>query len=150
MLTNFLPKRAVKVNLSSTDKSSVIEELVELLCDVHGLHNCSEVLDVILEREKVMSTGIGHGIAIPHAKLDSVSSPKMVAGLAKDGIEFDSVDGKPASIFFLLLSPKNGSGDHIKILSELSRILNGPKVREELLLSETASDFLQVLKKHAN
>ncbi|RKZ31984.1 PTS fructose transporter subunit IIA [bacterium] len=148
MFTNYLPRRGVKIPLESENKPSVITELVDLLCEVYNLRIKNEILAAVLEREEILSTGVGYGIAIPHAKMDDISSPKMVAGLSPDGIEFDSVDGKPARIFFLLISPKNGSGDHVHILSELSRILNNPVTREEILKSKNAGDFIDTLKKN--
>ena len=146
MIADYLPKRGIKIFLKSADKPSVIAELVDLLCDVYGLKNKADVLKAILEREEMMSTGVGYGIAIPHAKTDVVSSPKMVAGISKDGVNFDSIDGAPARIFFLLISPKNGSGEHVRILSELSRILNNPEARDKVLIAQNEKEFLETIK----
>lgn len=146
MIAEYLPKRGIKIFLNSTEKSAVIGELVELLCDVYGLKSKDDILKAILEREEMMSTGVGYGVAIPHAKTDVVSSPKMVAGLSKNGIDFDSIDGQPARIFFLLISPKNGSGEHVRILSELSRILNNPEAREKALSAQNDKEFLETIK----
>jgi fructose-specific phosphotransferase system IIA component len=148
MVAEYLPKRAIKISLNASDKRTVIAELVELLCDVYGLKNKDEILESVLEREEMMSTGVGYGVAIPHTKLGLVNSPKMVAGLSGKGIDFDSIDGEPAKIFFLLISPKNGSGEHVRILSELSRILNNPEAREKVLSAETDKDFLEIVKSY--
>ena len=148
MVAEYLPKRAIKINLNASDKHAVISELVDLLCDVYALKDKNEILNSILEREEMMSTGVGYGVAIPHAKIGSVSSPKMVSGLSRKGIDFDSIDGEPVKIFFLLISPKNGSGEHVRILSELSRILNNPEAREKVLSAETDKDFLETVKSY--
>lgn len=148
MVTNFLTKRALKIPLDSSTKPEVLKELVDLLCKIHELKPRSEILNAILEREEVMSTGVGYGLAIPHAKLDFINSSKLVGGIAPAGIDFDSVDGKPAQIFFLLVSPRNGSGDHVRILSALSRILHSPEVRDEVIQSSTPDELIQTLKRN--
>ena len=148
MLTDYLPAKAVSLNLVSTDKTSVILELIDLLCDVYGLTNKADIFAAILKREEMFSTGVGNGVAIPHAKMHGFATCKLVGGISSRGIEFDSIDDKPAKIFFLLVSPINGSGEHVKVLSELSRILNQAIAREELLSVETEKGFIDVLKKY--
>ncbi len=148
MVTDFLSRRAIKIPLDSQSKASVLEELVDLLCNVYDLDMKGEILEAVLEREELMSTGVGYGIAIPHAKLDSINSSKLVGGITAGGIDFDSVDMKPAKIFFLLVSPRNGSGDHVRILSGLSRILHSPDVRVEVINSSTPEELIGVLKKY--
>ena len=146
-ITHF-SKNWAKIPLESINKPAVIAELVDLLCRVYGLEYKGKILDAILEREEMMSTGVGYGIAIPHAKMDEISSPKLVGGIAPAGIDFGAVDGRPSTIFFLLVSPRNGSGDHVRILSGLSRILHDPEVREEALSANTQEEFIDVLKEH--
>ncbi|HDR90918.1 MAG TPA: PTS sugar transporter subunit IIA [candidate division Zixibacteria bacterium] len=148
MVTDFLSKRGIKIPLDAQTKPEVLVELVDLLCDIHELDSRSEIIDAVLEREELMSTGVGYGIAIPHAKLDFISSSKLVGGISATGIDFDSVDMKPAKIFFLLISPRNGSGDHVRILSGLSRILHSPEVREEVINSTSAEEIIAILKRH--
>ncbi|MGC9315609.1 MAG: PTS sugar transporter subunit IIA [bacterium] len=148
MVTDFLSRRAIRIPLDSQSKAAVLEELVDLLCNVYDLDMKGEILEAVLEREELMSTGVGYGIAIPHAKLASINSSKLVGGIAASGIDFDSVDMQPAKIFFLLVSPRNGSGDHVRILSGLSRILHSPDVREEVINSSTPEELIGVLKKH--
>jgi len=145
MITEKLPVRAVKIPLLSKDKASIIDELVQHLCDVYSLDSYDEILGSVLEREEMMSTGVGFGIAIPHAKNDKITAPKMVAGIAESGIYFDSIDHRPAKIFFLLVSPKNDSGEHVRILSELSRILNNPKARDEVAAAEDGQQLVDAL-----
>ena len=147
MVTERLPAKAVKIPLESADKASVIAELVGHLCDTYSLANVDRILDLVLAREEMMSTGVGYGIAIPHAKIDDISSAKLVAGTSPVGVDFDSIDRRPARIFFLLVSPKNDSAEHVMILSKLSRILNNSAVREALLATGNGADFVATLKR---
>ena len=148
MVTDYLPLRAVKIYLAAKDKPTAITEMVDLLCTVYNIKDKSEILAAILEREEMMSTGVGFGIAIPHAKIEDLSAIKMVAGLSEVPIDFDSIDGEPARIFFLMISPKNGSGEHVRILSELSRILNNREVRDEVLGATNPGEFIDIFKKY--
>lgn len=148
MITDFLSKRAIKIPLESQTKPAVLKELVDLLCKVYELDKKGEIMEAVLEREELMSTGVGYGIAIPHAKLDFINTSKLVGGIAPSGIEFDSVDGKPAQIFFMLVSPRNGSGDHVRILSGLSRILHSQEVRDLVISSSTSEDLIEAIKKY--
>lgn len=148
MVTDFLSKRAIRIPLQSVTKPAILNELIDLLCDVYEIANKEAILTAILEREELMSTGVGYGIAIPHAKLDSISASKLVGGLVPSGIEYDSVDGQSAKIFFLLVSPRNGSGDHVRILSGLSRILHSKEVREQVLTAKNPEQLIAVLREY--
>ena len=150
MVINKLTAKAVKISLESTDKASVIIELVKHLCDTYSLNDSDSILDSVLEREEMMSTGVGYGIAIPHAKIDNLSSQKLVAGISTKGVNFDSIDRRPAKIFFLLISPKCDSGQHVQVLSKLSRILNNADVRESICSAENGDEFVSVLKRFEN
>lgn len=147
MIANYLPAGTIKLRLEATEKAAVIEELVGLLCDAYELHSKRTILAAVLEREEMMSTGIGYGVAVPHAKIEGFSSARIVAGLTEEGIDFAAIDGKPVRIFFLLVSPKNGSSEHVGILSRLSRILNKTEAREDLLSAKNEAEFLRVLDK---
>ena len=149
MVADFLPSRGVRLELDSRDKASVIKELVSLLCEVYGLDE-KKVLEAVLKREEMMSTGVGYGVAIPHAKIEGITTPKLVGGLVREGLDFDSIDGRPAKIFFLLVSPREGAGDHVNILSELSKILNKPEAREEILAAGDAGEFIAALRRFSS
>jgi len=148
MISNYLNKNRIKVPLDSVNKNEVIGELTDLLCNSHGLHNRDEIYDAMVKRERDMSTGVGHGLAIPHAKIDSIEIPLMVAGISPGGIDFESVDGRPAYIFIMLLSPTDSTNEHVRILSELSMILNSQEARSEVLSSSNSREFLSVIKSH--
>jgi PTS system nitrogen regulatory IIA component len=105
-----------------------------------------KVLEAVFQREEIMSTGIGHGIAIPHGKSEYVKELGGVLGIKTEGVEFDSLDGQPTFIFFLLVSPMDVSGPHIKALARISRLLKGEDFRKELIAcpdNETAIRTLE-------
>ena len=143
-------KKSLKIEtiaqeLTATTKDGVIENLVDLLVAAGKIKDRLEALRAVLEREKKMSTGMQSGIAIPHGKTDSVDELVAAFGIKHAGVEFDSLDGLPARIFVMTLSPTNRTGPHIQFLAEISRQLNDPAVRERLLLANTAEEILTIL-----
>ena len=145
-LSEILNKAAVKIPLSSSTKDDVIKELVGLLEKAHGLDSKGEILSKVMQRESMMSTGIGNGVAIPHGKTAAIDNLYAACGVSKKGIDFDSVDGEPSTLFILLVSPEDFRGPHVKTLANISRLLKEEKVREDLRKSETANRFLANLK----
>jgi nitrogen PTS system EIIA component len=144
LLTDLLTPDRIRVPLTASDKPGVLRELVQLLADRSGapfepLHNA------VLEREAVLSTGIGHGIAIPHAKSAAVDTLWLVCGSSREGIAFDALDGQPVRLFFLLLGPDSAAGQHVKALSRIARLVRGDQVREALLSAESPEAFHQIL-----
>lgn len=135
------------MELESSEKRQVLEELVDLLCDAYKLSERNSILEAILKREEQQSTGIGLGLAVPHAKTTVVDRLYVCMGLSRSGIEFDSVDGEKAKIFFLLLSPKDVSGPHIKALTGISRLIKHDDFRKELLDCQKDGDIIKVIRK---
>ena len=123
ILTQILQPTCVKAPLEGVDKDSVITEMVDMLAESNQLADRNIVLESVLMREQTRSTGIGSGIAIPHGKCTGVKELVMAIGIAKDPIEFDSIDGKPVSIVVLLASPADRTGPHIQALARISRLL---------------------------
>ena len=105
-----------------------------------------KVLEAVLEREKIMSTGIGDGIAIPHGKSDAVSQLSAALGIHKRGVDFEALDGEPAFVFFLLVSPANVSGPHIKALARISRMLKNDTFKKRLIEAESAEEILGIIR----
>ncbi len=143
LLTELLTPDRIKVPLAASDKAGVLRELTELL----GANIGSDpvpLLTAVLEREQVLSTGIGHGIAIPHAKAE-VPQLAVVCGSLPQGIEFQALDGDPVRLFFLLIGPESAAGEHVKALSRIARLVRRESVRDELLAAATPSEFYQVL-----
>jgi fructose-specific phosphotransferase system IIA component len=123
VLTQILQPTCIKVPLENKDKQLVIAELVDLLVDNRLVQDRDTTLDAVMTREKTRSTGIGSGIAIPHGKCSAVRELVMALGIARDPIDFDSVDGKPVSIVILLVSPLDQTGPHIQALARISRLM---------------------------
>lgn len=132
--SDFLCTKAISADLKSSSKPDVIAELVDLLINAGSLDkkNRKKVLEVLMAREALGSTAIGQGIAIPHGKSDSVKKLVGCLGVSKQGIQFDSLDGEPAYIFFLLIAPVNSAGPHLKALARISRLLKDKYIRENL------------------
>ena len=123
VLTQILQSASVKVPLESTSKDAAITELIDLLEQNGQLGNRQTVHDAVFTREKTRSTGIGSGIAIPHGKCNAVKELVMALGVAKEPIEFESIDSKPVSIVILLVSPLDQTGPHIQALARISRLM---------------------------
>lgn len=145
-LSQLLNPQAVRVSLHAKSKREAIAELVELLERAHGIPSGGEVLDRVLKREAMMSTGIGNGIAIPHGKARALDRLLSACGVSRAGIDFDSVDGQPATLFILLVSPEDVGGPHVKVLANISRLLKDEGVRESLKNAESSEQFLSLLR----
>lgn len=145
ILRKSISKDAILLNLQSETKEDVLEELVDLLVNISQISDRKAVMKAILDREKKMSTGMNNGIAIPHAKTDLTDSVVAVIGIKRDGIDFNSLDGKPAKIFVMTLSPAKRAGPHVQFLAEISRLLDEEKNREKLLTATTCEEAYTLL-----
>ncbi|MGE5174795.1 MAG: PTS sugar transporter subunit IIA [Hyphomicrobiales bacterium] len=145
-LSELLNEHAVRLSLESRDKESCIKELVQLLEAAHGVNTKGEILSKVLQRESMMSTGIGNGVAIPHGKTRLLDHLVAACGVSPAGIDFDSMDGEPATLFILLVSPESLRGPHVKALANVSRLLKEESVRASLRQSGTPGDFLTSLR----
>lgn len=145
-LTDFISERSVSCALASTDKKRVLAELSALLAAGSRGVRDEEIVEILEERERVATTGIGGGVAIPHGKAPGI--PRLVAavGLSREGVPFDAVDGGDVHIFVAVLSPASGgAGEHLKILAALSRLLKEPAFREELVAQRSAAGILAAI-----
>jgi fructose-specific phosphotransferase system IIA component len=150
LLTQILRQKCVKVPLEGKDKESVITELVELL-DANGVLLDKDVaLDAVFTREHTRSTGIGSGIAIPHGKCKAVKELVMAFGIASEGIDFASVDGKPVTIVILLVSPADQTGPHIQALARISRLMLDEEFRQSLEKSTSSDELYKLLNTKEN
>jgi len=129
------------------DKSEAIAMMARFICSINGLDCAEEVANKIFEREEEMSTGIGFGIAIPHTRLKGIDRLYMAAARSAEGIEFNSIDGLPINLIFMLISSANTSTEHTAALSALSRIMSYEEVRRKLTLADTAEEFRDILVK---
>jgi len=133
-INDFLCLEAVSIDLKGTTKEEIISELVGLLLKAGAIDKKykNKILEVLMAREALGSTAIGQGIAIPHGKSDSVDNIVGALGISKQGIDFDSLDGEPAYIFFLLVAPIDSAGPHLKALARISRLLKDKFIRDSL------------------
>jgi fructose-specific phosphotransferase system IIA component len=145
LLTELLSVERIRIPLQARTKDELLVELVDVCADCNDIADRGEVLRAVREREAVLSTGIGHGVAIPHGKSAAVSQLRMAAGRSAAPVDFDALDGEPVSLFFLLVGPESAAGPHIKALSRISRLVRQEEVRERLLAAESAADFLHAL-----
>lgn len=150
-LMEILSGHSVIVGLKGQNKREILEEIVEAV-DESKISDRERVLEAVLQREEIMSTGIGHGIAIPHGKSEYVTELGGVLGIRQEGVDFDSLDGKSTHIFFLLVSPMDVSGPHIKALARISRLLKGEDFRQRLIDAKDSEEAIACIeeeeKKH--
>lgn len=146
LLTDILTSIRVKVPLEAATKDEVLRELVDVLVREGAVVEPEEALRVVRQREQVLSTGIGHGVALPHGKTDAVPELVIAAGVTRDPLEFDALDAEPVRLLFLLLGPEAAAGAHIKALSRISRLVRQPELRERLLSAADPDAFLEVLR----
>jgi len=144
-LSELLNENSILLELQSRDKESCIKELVQLLEGAHHINTKGEILSKVLQRESMMSTGIGNGVAIPHGKARAVDRMLGACALSSEGIEFESVDGEPAKLFILLVSPENVGAPHVRVLANISRLLKEESVRQRLREAAHPADFLAAL-----
>ena len=144
-LRKALTPDAICLDLKSRDKAGLIEEMIDLLVKTGMVPDRDNALRAINERERKMSTGMQNGIAIPHAKCDVVDGLVAAFGVVKEGVDFNSLDGKPAQIIIMTLSPTKRAGPHIQFLAEISRVLNNPDTREKVLSAESPDAVLHLL-----
>ncbi len=144
-LADLLSEEVIKVPLENTKKEKVIEELIDLLIATGKVHDKDAVFKAVMEREKVMSTGVGDGVAIPHGKAEGVHEVLAAFGIAQKDIDFQSIDEKPVRLVFLLVAPPNATGPHLKALSRVSRLLNKKEFRDRLLKAKSPKEVLELI-----
>ena len=139
-----LQKEAILEDLVSTDKKGILEELVAPVAQVA---NVSEdvLVKVLLDRERLGSTGIGGGVGIPHGKLKNLENIVLGFGLSKNGVDFESMDGKPTHVFFLLVTPENSTGLHLKMLARISRLLKDESFKERLINASSQEEIFTII-----
>lgn len=146
LLTDILTAIRVKVPLEGTTKDEVLRELVDVLAADGSVADPEAALRVVQQRERVLSTGIGHGVALPHGKTDACPELVIAAGVTAEPVEFNALDSEPVRLIFLLVGPESAAGSHIKALSRISRLVRQPEVRERLTESSDPESFLETLR----
>lgn len=145
MITNLLTLECINLNLKGQTKQEIIDEMVEILYQGGKLNDKEEYKKAILAREAQSSTGLEEGIAIPHAKTSAVKIPSIAFGLSKNGVDYESLDGEPPKLFFMIAAPANASDTHIEILSKLTTMLLDDEIREKLLEVKTEQEVIDIL-----
>lgn len=143
--SNLFSENCINLNLKGSTKSEIIDELVEMLNAAGKLNDKEEYKKQILKREAQSSTGLEEGIAIPHAKTAAVKIPSIAFGLSKNGVDYESLDGEPSKLFFMIAAPANASDTHIEILSKLTTMLLDDDIRERLLEVKTPQEVIEIL-----
>lgn len=144
-ILDVLSKDAINVDLKAKDKKGVLDELVAPVARMTGVGH-EDLARVLMERERLGSTGIGGGIGIPHGKLKDLTSLVLGFGLSRRGAAFESMDGRPTHIFFLLLTPENSAGLHLKLLAHLSRLLKNDDFKSQLMQAGTPEEIIEIIR----
>lgn len=134
----------MNLDLQSRDKKAVIEELAQPLAEFAEMDR-DELVKTLLERERLGSTGIGKGIAIPHGKVKGLEKLMIGFGQSSKGVEFESLDNKPAFLFFVIVTPEDSTGDHLKILAKISKLLREDEIREKIMVSTKTDEILRII-----
>ncbi|MCX5702262.1 MAG: PTS sugar transporter subunit IIA [Candidatus Omnitrophica bacterium] len=146
-ILEFLSKKAIITDVKSAKKEDVIKELVEVLIradEIEGRYQ-NKLIEALIARESLGSTAIGHGVAIPHAKIEGIKKLVAAFGLSKKGVDFDSLDGEPAYIFFLLVAPQDSAGPHLKALARISRLLKDKYFRDNLRACQDDKSVINII-----
>lgn len=146
-IAELLGKDTIKLNLKANSKMEVLDQLVDVLYDAGRLNDKELYKEEILKRESLSSTGIGEGIGIPHGKTSAVKKASLALGIFRDGVDFDSLDGAPVNIVFMIAAPEGANNEHLETLSRLSVLLMNPEFKEGLLSSKVPEDVFSLLDK---
>ena len=146
-IVDLINKKSISLNLKATDKSDAIDKLVDLVDNSGNLNNKEEYKKAIIARENQSTTGIGEGIAIPHAKTSSVKNACLAAAICKDGVDYESFDGSLSHLFFMIAAPEGANNTHLEVLSRLSTILMDEEFREKLINAKSEDEFLSLIDK---
>lgn len=141
-----MDEELVLLNLLSHKKEDIIKELIAPLIKKRVAASENILIKAVLNREALGSTAIGSGVAIPHARTSSVKEKAIVFGRSKKGRDFDSIDGEPVNIFFMIVSPDRETGPHLKMLARISRLLQDPDFRESLMALPTAPEIIKYIR----
>ena len=144
-ISDVLERKTVIPNLQARSKPEVIRELAENLAAAYPSINDEKLIEVLLEREKLCSTAVDSGVAIPHAKMSGISDIIAGFGRSKEGIDYDSLDSKLTHLFIILVAPETSIGGHIQLLARISKIFKNPELRAKLMTLETQEEIYDSL-----
>lgn len=145
-ITDYMTEGDILPDLKASTREEVLQEMVEHLSREGKVKDAAGLVHILIEREMLGSTGIGHGVAIPHGRLPGLKDILLVFGRSEKGIEFEAHDGKPVNLFFLLVAPEDSAGLHLKALARISRILKNPECRAALLGSRDRGALFKAIR----
>lgn len=144
-LTDVLKEDFILTDLKSRKKTELLEEMISNISEKVGGLDRKKVLETVIEREKLGTTGIGNGIAIPHGKVKGFDEIRVFFGRSKKGIDFDSMDKMPVYLFFMILAPENSAAAHLKILASISHLFRNQGLRTDLMKAESRSEIYEII-----
>ena len=144
-ILKLITEDCIKVPLESTNKNDILRELIGILKNADKIEDEVAVYSAVRSREDQCSTGLGGGIAIPHAKIAGPDQLSMAVGVAPEGVNFESLDGQPVTVFFLIITPSDKDSQHIEALTEVARITRSADFMQSLISSGTAAEVLKLL-----
>jgi fructose-specific phosphotransferase system IIA component len=145
-ISDILSTDVIAVKLDVADKDDALKKIIDLAAKSDKILDIDKVSHTIYEREKLVSTGVGKGFAIPHGKTDSISDVVAAFAITKEPVDFDSIDGEPVRFIFLLIGKENLLNTHIKLLSRISRLMNKDEFRDRLLEADSPEEVLNIFK----
>jgi nitrogen PTS system EIIA component len=144
-LNEFFEEKNIVPRLEAEDKIGVLEELAAMAASSDSSIDKDDLVEVLMQRERLGTTGIGDGVAIPHGKLGGLTHPIVCFAKSDKDLDFESMDGKPTHLFFLLIAPENSSGVHLQTLARIARILKNVSLRRRLMECSSRSDLYQAI-----
>ena len=144
-ITDLLDARSILLNASPKSKNEALDQIVDLMVKSEKINDKEAYRKQVYAREEESTTGIGEGIAIPHGKCDAVTKPGLAAMVVKDGVDFDSLDGEPVTLMFLIAAPNTEDNIHLDVLSKLSVLLMNEEFTEALRNAETVEEFMGII-----
>ncbi|MFH2128908.1 MAG: PTS sugar transporter subunit IIA [bacterium] len=144
-LSDYLDESGILLDITGDSKTEILTKLVEILTHSITVLNGPQIVKTLEDREKLKTTGIGSGIAIPHCKSSEVDRVHVVIGISRAGVEFESLDQKPAHFFFLLVAPENAGSEHLKVSAKIVRLVRDDKIRADLLQLNTSKEVLEYI-----
>jgi len=144
-LKTVLTAETINLHLKGSSKDEIINELLDILVAAGKIPDRQAAFDAVMEREQKMSTGMKHGIAIPHGKSDTIQDLVACVGVSEKAVEFDSLDHEPCRIFIMTLSPLEKTGPHLQFLAEISLLFKSAEKRQEILCAQTSEQIIQIL-----
>ena len=143
-ISEILNVESIKIDLRADSKKELLEEMIKLAEKSNNIVNREAVRDEVFEREKIMSTGVGKGFALPHAKTNAITNTIGALALLSEPVEFNSIDDKPVSIVFLLLGMEKNIGNHLRLLSKISRLMNNESFKGNLIKCKTSLEIKEL------